>query len=220
MNKLETKCKNKWSDEETKVFLSLCQKENILKMMDGKKLRIKQIFASLEESMRQHGYERDGDQMLTKWKNLKAMYYKCKRHNTTSGNDPQTFMFNDMVNTVLEDRPLSRLTSSETSTEMVPKPVINELDLTDDSIIVEFLNDYDNLPDYDGARAGSSGTSMNSNSEHNDTDDAGCGCDDTGTNKISKKKTNPNITLEKQTFQKRKKNENRTCLRHNENFVC
>lgn len=80
-------------------------------------------------------------------------YYKCKRHNSSSGNDAKDFQYYDIVNELLNDRPASKLngafeTTSEASGSQLT-PVIN--------CEVTFL-DYGDIPDKDRAVPGISGT--------------------------------------------------------------
>ncbi|KAK4879258.1 hypothetical protein RN001_007404 [Aquatica leii] len=61
--------------------------------MDGKRLRVSDIFKTLVAPMEQARFHWDIAQLTVKWKNLKAEYHKCKRHNGVSGNDPGDYEF-------------------------------------------------------------------------------------------------------------------------------
>lgn len=74
----------KWQEQETRVFLELCIEKQILLIMDGKKHKHVEIFKMLEPEMEKQGYKKTAEQMKLKLKNLKLVYFKCRRDNSVS----------------------------------------------------------------------------------------------------------------------------------------
>ncbi|KAF5306810.1 hypothetical protein FQA39_LY00040 [Lamprigera yunnana] len=66
------KKRNVWSSEEVIFFLRLVNKKHIVGLMDGKRLRVGDIFKTLVAPMEQAGFHRDVGQLTIKWKNLKG----------------------------------------------------------------------------------------------------------------------------------------------------
>ncbi|KAK4882110.1 hypothetical protein RN001_005429 [Aquatica leii] len=98
------------------------------------------IFKTLVAPLEQAGFHRDIAQLTVKWKNLKAEYHKCKRHNGVSGNDPRDYESYTPLNEILGHRP------------SVQSVVIQN---EDPSISIEMFED---APDVDGAIPGCSKT--------------------------------------------------------------
>jgi len=71
--------RNVWSSNEIRYFLQLLHEKHILGLMDGKRLRVSDIFKTLVAPMREMGYVRDPTQLSVKFKNLRVsrhyMYY-------------------------------------------------------------------------------------------------------------------------------------------------
>lgn len=63
-----------WSSAEVRLLLTLIKEKKIVGLMDGKRLRVSEIFMSLVDPMKRAGYVRDGSQLLIKFKNLKCKY--------------------------------------------------------------------------------------------------------------------------------------------------
>lgn len=73
---LKGKKRNVWSPAEIRYFLELIKEKQIMGLMDGKRLRVTDIFKSLVGSMREQGFVRDASQMIVKYKNLKGKLCK------------------------------------------------------------------------------------------------------------------------------------------------
>ena len=82
-----------------------------------------------------------------------ALYYKCKRHNGTSGNDPADYVYYDAMKELLGHRPSVLLNGYESS-QAEAEPSSSESMIPADVVIECY--DYDNVPDFDGAIPGSS----------------------------------------------------------------
>ncbi|KAF5301717.1 hypothetical protein FQA39_LY10648 [Lamprigera yunnana] len=134
------KKRNAWSSEKVIFFLRLVNEKHIVGLIDGKRLRVGDIFKTLIAPMEQAGFHRDVGQLTIKWKNLKAEYYKCKRHHGTSGNDPAEYEFYETLDEILDNRPTAQQEAME----------------EDDARIS--LEMYDDDPDIDGAIPGGSTT--------------------------------------------------------------
>lgn len=70
------KKRNVWSPAEVNYFLELIKEKQIMGLMDGKRLRVSDIFKSLVGPMREQGFVRDASQMIVKYKNLKGKLVK------------------------------------------------------------------------------------------------------------------------------------------------
>lgn len=70
---------NNWSFSETKIFIDLCLKENVERVIDQKHLKHYEIFQSLELELQKSGVNRDNDQLRVKYKKLKEAYRKAMR---------------------------------------------------------------------------------------------------------------------------------------------
>ncbi|KAL1492525.1 hypothetical protein ABEB36_010766 [Hypothenemus hampei] len=109
--------------------------------------------------MEEKGFHRDAEQLSIKWKNLKAEYYKCKRHNNVSGNNTATFSYFEEMQELLGTRPCTKSigfdSSSCTQNAM-------EDEMSPSAIVINFADDYDNLPDNDGAQPSASSATSTS----------------------------------------------------------
>ena len=63
------KKRNVWT-----LFISLIKEKQVLGLMDGKRIRVSDIFKTLIAPMRERGFVRDVNQLIIKYKNLKG---KC-----------------------------------------------------------------------------------------------------------------------------------------------
>ncbi|KAF5282836.1 hypothetical protein FQA39_LY17486 [Lamprigera yunnana] len=104
--------------------------------------------------MEQAGFHRDVGQLTIKWKNLKAEYYKCKRHNGVSGNDPAEYEFYETLDEILGHRPTAQQEGFDSSQpEEVTLEELYTIEEDDARISLE-MYDYD--PNIDGAIPGGS----------------------------------------------------------------
>lgn len=79
---------------------------NILKYLDGRKHRNADVFQKVSTKLAEAGFQRTVEQIRCRWK---ALYYKTKKHNNTSGSDPQRCPFYDEWEKLLGHRPLSSI---------------------------------------------------------------------------------------------------------------
>ncbi|KAF5276022.1 hypothetical protein FQA39_LY00818 [Lamprigera yunnana] len=150
------KKRNVWSSEEVIFFLRLANEKHIVGAMDGKRLRVGDIFKTLVAPMEQADFHRDVEQLTIKWKNLKAEYYKCKRHNGVSGNDPAEYEFCETLDEILGHRPTAQQEGFDSSQpEGVTLEELYTMEEDDARISLEM---YDDDPDIDRAIPGGSTT--------------------------------------------------------------
>ncbi|KAK4887138.1 hypothetical protein RN001_003409 [Aquatica leii] len=100
------KKRNVWSSEKVLFFLKVINEMHIVGFMDGKRLRVGNIFKTLVTLTEHTGFHMDVGQLAIKWKNLKAEYYKCKTHNGVSRNDPNEYELYETFDEILGHHPL------------------------------------------------------------------------------------------------------------------
>lgn len=66
MPEIETRKRNVWNPEEVPLFLHMIKQNHALTLMDGKRLRVKEIFKSLLPEMTTAGFIRDVPQLIVK----------------------------------------------------------------------------------------------------------------------------------------------------------
>lgn len=93
-----------WRDEETALMLNLMNELNILKYLD-----VRKMFQKVSDKLTDAGFPRTVEQVRCRWKALKSLYYKTKKHNNTSGSDPQKCPFYNELDQLLGHRPLSSI---------------------------------------------------------------------------------------------------------------
>ncbi|CAG9765720.1 unnamed protein product [Ceutorhynchus assimilis] len=130
--------RNIWTSEEVRFFLSLIEEKQVLGLMDGKRIRVSDIFKTLIAPMKERGFIRDVNQLSVKYKNLKADYYRCKRHNAISGNDYIQCDFYAELDNLLGNRPLSQVDGDQSMgfQSITEVPVHIDLILTKERCII------------------------------------------------------------------------------------
>lgn len=98
-------------------MLSIIKNKEILRLLDGKRYRNGDIFKIVEEELKKRGFQKTVLQIRTKFKTLKAAYYKVKRHNNTSGADKLTCPFYEELDELLHVRPMCSLQNGVDTTE-------------------------------------------------------------------------------------------------------
>lgn len=71
--------KQNWDVKETELFLEILKELDMMKCLDGRKVRNNTLFKVAHRRMTAAGYRRSVDQLKFRWKLLKSAYYKCKR---------------------------------------------------------------------------------------------------------------------------------------------
>ena len=66
---------NRWGFEEINCLLSLCIDLKVLKQIDGKKKRQKEIFSKIHIGMREKGFKREINQIILKYTQVS----KCQK---------------------------------------------------------------------------------------------------------------------------------------------
>ena len=98
-----------WSDNETKLLISLWSDQNIQEQLENHSIRNKIVYAKLAEGMVEGGFNRNAKQCESKIKHLKEKYrsYKDKiaKSGAGAGKEPKFF---DEVDQVLGTRPQTR----------------------------------------------------------------------------------------------------------------
>lgn len=64
--------RNIWKSEEINYFLHLMKEKKMMGLMDGKRLKVCEIYKSMEKPMTEAGFNRDAAAMQMKFKNLKS----------------------------------------------------------------------------------------------------------------------------------------------------
>ena len=96
-----------WSDRETIFMLDQMREMNILRYLDGRKNRNGDIFQKVSTKMREAGFVRTVEQIRCRWKSLKQPYFKAKKQNNTSGSDPATCPYFEILDEMLGHRPMA-----------------------------------------------------------------------------------------------------------------
>lgn len=73
----------------------------------GGNIEILICFRRCQISWQRQDFIEASNKYTAEWKALKSPYYKCKKHNNTSGSDPQKCPFYDELDQLLGHRPLS-----------------------------------------------------------------------------------------------------------------
>ena len=100
---------NTWSDDETKLLVSLWGDENVQEQLENHSIRNKVVYAKLAESMAECGFNRNAKQVESKIKHLKEKYrsYKDKVAKSGAGACKKPKFFEE-VDLVLGTRPQTR----------------------------------------------------------------------------------------------------------------
>ena len=75
--------------------------------IDGRKSRNEELFKEVHETLVEAGVNRTVDQIKTRWKALKTLYYRAKANNSKSGSAPTSFPFFAQMDDFMGDRPLA-----------------------------------------------------------------------------------------------------------------
>ncbi|XP_061601344.1 zinc finger and SCAN domain-containing protein 29-like [Cololabis saira] len=95
-----------WTDEETRFMLQQIQELNILKCMDGRKTRNADPFKKIQKEMADAGFTRTPGQIKMRWKHVRKAYIGAKQNKPTSGHDPVSCPYYDILDELLGSRPL------------------------------------------------------------------------------------------------------------------
>lgn len=100
---------NTWSDEETKLLISLWSDQNIQEQLENHSIRNKVVYAKLADGMIEGGFNRNAKQCESKIKHLKEKYrsYKDKIAKSGAGASKKPKFFEE-VDQVLGTRPQTR----------------------------------------------------------------------------------------------------------------
>ncbi|KAM4580261.1 uncharacterized protein PAE49_005180 isoform 3-T11 [Odontesthes bonariensis] len=110
-----------WSDEETELMLYQLRDLNILKYMDGRKTRNGRLFKQVAEQMEEAGFKRTSEQIRVRWKHLKQAYYNAKKNNNqTSGNNPLSCTYSEILEELLGGQPLYRSVEQGLDIGLIP----------------------------------------------------------------------------------------------------
>lgn len=95
-----------WSSDECLILLNIFEEKNILKLIDGKKYRKKEIYKIVENEFKSRGIiDKKELQIENKWKNLKKQYITAKKGNTISGAATNTCEYYEELDRLLGSRP-------------------------------------------------------------------------------------------------------------------
>lgn len=72
----QKRSRDTWGDEETDHFLALIREQNVLAKLDTKKFKVDQVYADVEKSMAEKGFNKSVPQLKTKLGNLKSKFTK------------------------------------------------------------------------------------------------------------------------------------------------
>ncbi|XP_039951455.1 uncharacterized protein LOC120768749 [Bactrocera tryoni] len=109
------KKRNLWKHLEITEMLSVIKENHVLKLLDSKVKRNKNVFEEVARELKAKGHNKDAVQIRTKFKALKSEYYKVKRNNNTSGAERQTCEYFDLLDEVLSHRPAIATEGEDTS---------------------------------------------------------------------------------------------------------
>ncbi|KAL7370896.1 hypothetical protein ABVT39_013704 [Epinephelus coioides] len=90
-------------------MLTLLKELNILKYMDRRKTRNGDLFKKVAEQMKEGGFTRTPEQIRIRWKHLKKTYFQARKNNSTGGHNRVACPFGNMLEKLLESRPLSQV---------------------------------------------------------------------------------------------------------------
>ncbi|KAI7795045.1 hypothetical protein IRJ41_007376 [Triplophysa rosa] len=104
--KVEMACwKQNWSATET-TLLHFVKEQKIVERLDGCKSRNNELFKQVFEKLQEAGINRSVEQIKNRWKALKSGYYKAKSHNNKIGESPANFLFYNIMDEIMGERPL------------------------------------------------------------------------------------------------------------------
>ncbi|XP_078616210.1 uncharacterized protein LOC144884632 [Branchiostoma floridae x Branchiostoma japonicum] len=99
--------KGKWTNEETKLLLSIWGQEETQRKL-GQVHKNKDCFEDIAKGMADHGFEKTYEQCRNKMKNLTAQYRKHKDQQRTSGVGRKDMLFFPELDAILADHPSTR----------------------------------------------------------------------------------------------------------------
>ncbi|XP_041843775.1 uncharacterized protein LOC121641605 isoform X2 [Melanotaenia boesemani] len=120
-----------WSDEETEFMLYQLRDLNIWKYMDGRKTRNGRLFKKVAEQMEDAGFKRSPEQVRVRWKHLKQAYYNAKKNNQTSGYNPVSCTYSEILEELLGSQPLYQSTEHGVDIELIPSVSDSVLEVGD-----------------------------------------------------------------------------------------
>lgn len=108
--------RNIWTDPEVQCMLDIMRDKKVLSLLDGKKYKNKNIYIMIEKEMNNFGFKnKSAEQIILKWRKLKAEYIKTVNKNKISGTGRSTCPFYDELNEILAIRPSASFVGVDTS---------------------------------------------------------------------------------------------------------
>ena len=108
-SKRKSQQKKNWTDSETQFMLNSLKELNIGEHLDCRKARNAELLLVVHNEMEDAGYCRSVEQIRNRWKVLRIAYNKAKCHNSTSGSDPASCPYYDLLDEILGHRPMSNV---------------------------------------------------------------------------------------------------------------
>lgn len=93
-----------WSEDENRIFIDIWGSDSVQARLDGT-LRNAIAFRTIQEKMKEMGFDRTLKEIKNKIKNLKRDYKKVIHHNKRSGVEPRDMPYKDVLDNILGDRP-------------------------------------------------------------------------------------------------------------------
>ncbi|KAK6491176.1 hypothetical protein HHUSO_G5925 [Huso huso] len=98
----------RWSDEETRVLISIIREEDVMRQLDRPKLRNSFVYQKVVDALSSQGIERTIPQTRDKFKKLKQSYLQERARRSRSGEGGRAqFRFWDEMDCLLGQRPVA-----------------------------------------------------------------------------------------------------------------
>lgn len=106
-----------WKEKEILDLISLVKEHHVVSIMDKKTKRAKSLYQEITSKMNEKDYNKNMEQVRSKFKSLKLQYMQIKRNNSKSGSNRENFEYFDALGEIFESRPLASPQGLDTSEE-------------------------------------------------------------------------------------------------------
>ena len=96
-----------WSDDETRLLLSIWDEKSVEEQLDNPQVNNVGIYKSISDEMKEKNYDKSSDQCKVRMHTLKRAYRNCKGLMKKSGKGRRTCKFFDELDAILGCRPAS-----------------------------------------------------------------------------------------------------------------
>jgi hypothetical protein len=96
-----------WSDDETRLLLSIWEEKSVEEQLDDPRVNNVGIYKTISDEMAEKGYVKSSDQCKVRMHTLKRAYRSCKGNMKKSGKGRGTCKFYEELDAILGCRPAS-----------------------------------------------------------------------------------------------------------------